>query len=409
MIARNRSTASHGTWTRSQYLSTAAGMSGSFVAIGLARFAYTPLIPPLIEQRWFGASDAVALGAANLAGYLAGAVLGRFIAASLSNRTTLRLFMVVASVAFFACAYPLSATWFFVWRFLSGFAGGILMVLVATTILPHIPAPRRGFVSGMIFSGIGLGIAASGTIIPELLEIGLRETWIGLSVLSIILTAASWLGWPSSMPDSVTQPKQISRRNDSSGPIVLLYCQYALNALGIVPAMILLVDYLVRGLHSTAQVGDAYWILYGFSAAAGPVICGITADRIGFRSAYRAALFLQSLAGLLLATSSSTIPMVIGTSIFGAFTTGVVPLVLGRTQEIVRVDHAAQRQAWSYATTAFALFQAAGAFGYSYLFAYSEQNYSLLFAISGGFLMLAFLLDFIRTRDRSPAETPLSS
>ena len=54
-----------------------AGLCASLVAIGLARFAYTPLIPPLIQAHWFTSSQAVTLGAANFAGYLAGALLGR--------------------------------------------------------------------------------------------------------------------------------------------------------------------------------------------------------------------------------------------------------------------------------------------------------------------------------------------
>lgn len=43
-----------------------AGLCVSLVGIGLARFAYTPLIPPMIEAHWFVASDVVYLGAANL-------------------------------------------------------------------------------------------------------------------------------------------------------------------------------------------------------------------------------------------------------------------------------------------------------------------------------------------------------
>ena len=54
---------------------TLAGLCGSFVAIGLARFAYTPLIPALIQAHWFTSSQAVTLGAANFAGYLLGAGL----------------------------------------------------------------------------------------------------------------------------------------------------------------------------------------------------------------------------------------------------------------------------------------------------------------------------------------------
>jgi MFS family permease len=110
MSARQTATAHDNALSRSQWFATIAGMSGSFVTIGLARFAYTPLIPSLIERQWFTPSDAVTLGAANLAGYLAGAQLGRPVAVSLSNRTSLRLFMVMATLALFACAFPLSTT-----------------------------------------------------------------------------------------------------------------------------------------------------------------------------------------------------------------------------------------------------------------------------------------------------------
>ncbi len=67
------------------------------------------------------------------------------------------------------------------WRLLSGIAGGAIMVLVAATILPWVPREREGVASGAIFLGVGVGIAASGTLVPALLaHTGLRGTWIGL-------------------------------------------------------------------------------------------------------------------------------------------------------------------------------------------------------------------------------------
>ncbi|MFP3747826.1 YbfB/YjiJ family MFS transporter, partial [Achromobacter sp. SIMBA_011] len=86
---------------------------------------------------------------------LLGALLGRPIAHALTNRHALRVLMATATIAFFACAFPLSVAWFFAWRLASGVAGGAIMVLVATSILPHVPPARRGFVSGMIFLGLG--------------------------------------------------------------------------------------------------------------------------------------------------------------------------------------------------------------------------------------------------------------
>ncbi|PRX36175.1 putative MFS family arabinose efflux permease [Paraburkholderia sp. BL18I3N2] len=378
---------------------TLAGLCGSLVAIGLARFAYTPLIPSLIQAHWFTSSQAVTLGAANFAGYLVGALIGRPLASALSNRSALRMLMAVVTAAFFACAYPLSVSWFFAWRLLSGISGGAIMVLVATSILPHIPVPRRGFVSGMIFLGLGLGIAASGTLIPQLLHYGLQTTWIGLGVVALVLTAVSWFGWPSTNPPAPVAPSGTHHAVRPHGlTLRVLYAQYAANALGLVPAMVLLVDYIARGLGRGAAIGADYWVLYGLAAIAGPVICGNVADRIGFGKAYRVGLLLQAAAVAMLAFSGSTLVLVASTVILGIFTPGIVPLTLGRIHELVPHDHIEQRAAWSRATTAFALFQALGGYGYSYLFSHTHNDYALIFACGAAALTLAYIGDLIASR-----------
>src|SRR5918993_1356796 len=101
---------------------TLAALCAILVGIGLARFAYTPLIPALVEAAWFTPAQAAYLGAANLAGYLAGALLGRAMAARIPVPILLRAMMLAAAISFFACAYPLPFAWFFLWRFASGVA-----------------------------------------------------------------------------------------------------------------------------------------------------------------------------------------------------------------------------------------------------------------------------------------------
>lgn len=71
------------------------------------------------------------------------------------------------------------------------------MVLAAPTVLPYASAARRGLASGVIFMGVGAGVAASGTLAPLLLQEGLRETWFGFGALSLLLTAIAWSGWPT--------------------------------------------------------------------------------------------------------------------------------------------------------------------------------------------------------------------
>lgn len=375
-----------------------AGLCASLVGIGLARFGYTPLIPPLIEAHWFAAQDVVYLGAANLVGYLVGALAGRPLAARLTARTTLRLMMMLASLAFFACAFPLSVGWFFVWRLLSGVSGGIIMVLVASTVLPHVPPERRGMASGAIFLGVGVGIAASGTVVPMLLGVGLRETWLGLGALALTLSVASWFCWPHGAQVGVAPADASSGAPPAGASLDLrvLYIQYALMAIGLVPLMVFLVDYVARGLGWGTHTAALFWIAYGSGAIAGPMLYGLLADRIGPARTGRLALLLQAIVIGVMMLSTNFIVLIAATVVVGSFPPGIVPIVLGRIHQILPGDTHAQSAVWSRATTVFALFQALAGYGYSYLFAQSGGDHRLLMGIGAGALLIAVLADGVK-------------
>jgi predicted MFS family arabinose efflux permease len=372
---------------------TLAGLCATLVGIGLARFAYTPLIPALIDGGWFTPAQAAYLGAANLAGYLAGALLARPMATRISAPLVLRAMMLLATATFFACAAPLSFSWFFVWRFASGLSGGILMVLAAPTVLSCVPLSRRGLAGGVIFTGVGLGIAASGTLVPPMLRWGLFETWIALGALASLLTIVAWGGWPRERVRPAPTPQD---RPPWSPVLKALYLQYALNAAGLVPHMVFLVDFLARGLGQGLDVGARYWVLFGLGAMAGPVLTGHLGDRIGFGAALRLAFVVQALCIGWLAITDNTIVLSVSSVVVGAFVPGIVSLVLGRVHELVPNDPRRQQAAWSLTTVAFALGQASGAYGLSFLFE-RGGGYELLFALGAGALVLALSLDLAVT------------
>jgi hypothetical protein len=81
--------------------------------------------------------------------------------------------------------------------------------------------------------------------------------------------------------------------------------------------------------------------------------------------------------------------------IVGGFTPGIVPLVIGRIHELIPHSAASQRAAWAQATTTFALFQAAGAYGLSYLFAHSGGDYALLFVIGAVAVVAALAIELV--------------
>lgn len=377
---------------------TLAGLCATLVGIGLARFAYTPLLPVLITEGWFPASQAAYLGAANLAGYLGGALCARPLARRGGAPRVLRGMMALVTVAFFACALPLSFAWFFLWRFAAGVAGGALMVLAAPTVLPHVPPARRGLAGGAIFTGVGLGIMASGTVVPLLLQAGLVETWCGLGVLSLLLTALAWSGWPATEPP----PPGAPRRAPAAVPLLALYVAYALNATGLVPHMVFLVDFVARGLGQGIHAGARYWVLFGLGAVVGPMLAGALADRIGFGPALRLALVIQAAAVALPTVTADPLWLAVSSLVVGAAVPGVVPLVLGRVHELVPGDAEGQRAAWSVTTMAFALGQAAGAYGLAFLFA-SGGRYTTLFAVGAAALTLGLVIDLTaRLAGRKP-------
>ena len=377
--------------TSSSALPIFAGLCASLVGIGLARFAYTPLIPSLIQAQWFSANDVVYLGAANLVGYLIGALLGRPIARQLGNKNALRLMMLLVTAAFFACAFPLSVSWFFGWRLLSGITGGAIMVLVAATVLPHVPASRKGLASGAIFLGIGLGIAGSGTIVPPLLGLGLQATWLGLGGLSLLLTALSWFGWPADLPHAIAT-HEVVPVEPTPPAVYLLFGQYAFMAAGLVPAMVFLVDYVARGLGAGAHMGARVWVMYGLGAIVGPVSYGFLADRLGARTGIRLVLVVQVIALGLLAFSHTFMALAVLAVIIGSFPPGIVPLALARVHELVP-DHHRQQIAWSRATVSFATFQALAGFAYSALFNATGGHHAWLFMIAAGAITVAVLLE----------------
>ena len=376
---------------------TVAGFCASLVGIGLARFAYTPLLPAIVSAHWFDASMAAYLGAANLAGYLAGALAGRPIAARVSVAATLRGMMLLATIAFVACAYPVSFAWFFAWRFLAGLSGGALMVLAAPAVLPHVPASRRGMAGGVIFMGVGIGIAASGTVVPLLLQRSLHATWIGLAVLSFALTAIAWKGWPTEAAAgavSAAPTHRSVRRTPRSRTLRALYVEYALNAAGWVPHMIFLVDFVARGLGRGLAVGAEYWVLFGIGATVGPLFAGALADRVGFGRALRIAFVLQIGGVAIPALGLGAWWLMMSSVVVGAFVTGTVPLVLGRVHELLEHHPAQRNPAWRTATVGFALCQALAAYGLSFLFSHDGGDYRLLFAIGTAAMLIALAVDF---------------
>jgi predicted MFS family arabinose efflux permease len=384
---------------------TLAGAAAMLVGVGLGRFAYTPLIPAVVSAGWFDGGGAAYVGAANLAGYFAGALVAhRFAGAGAANM--LRGMMLLVGLSFLACAWPLSFWWVFAWRFLAGAAGAVCMVLAAPLVLKAVPAHRLGLAGGLIFAGVGAGIIASGTLVPFLLEQSLEATWLALGGLCLAITAGVWCLWRED--DSSPQDKSAARLSSSpaavSANVWPILVQYGLIAAALVPHMIFLVDYVARGLGEGLVAGAIYWVLFGFAAFAGPVLTGRLADWVGFRRAFQGGLVAHIACTAWLAVSESSAALILSSLVAGAAVPGFTALALGRVRQVLGGPD--QQIAWGRATLAFALMQAAAGFGCSALFDW-QGSYTLLFAAGAGAALIAVLIDILwpdRARTGDPSK-----
>ncbi len=182
--------------------------------------------------------------------------------------------------------------WFFAWRLLSGVAGGLVMILAPATVLAQVPAARRGLAGGLIVTGVGLGIAASGTLVPLLIRWGLTEAWLGLALAGLLLTALAWGAWPAT---AAAAPAGGAARR--FGAVCL---SYGLCAVGLAPHMVFLVDYVARGQGRGLGAGSLAWVVFGVGALCGPVTAGRLVDRVGPERAFRLVLGLEAVAVSLL-------------------------------------------------------------------------------------------------------------
>jgi predicted MFS family arabinose efflux permease len=182
-----------------------------------------------------------------------------------------------------------------------------------------------------------------------------------------------------------------------------LYAIYALNAFALVPHMVFLVDYVARGMGQGLDSGTHYWALFGIGAIIGPLLAGRLADRHGYRATLTVALLLELLFIGLPALLSGPIALIASSLVVGACTIGIVPVVLGRTREILRHHPAAQPHAWLTATASFALLQATGAYAFSFLLAWSGGDYRLLFGLGAAAIAMALALGIMTA---GPATAP---
>lgn len=304
------------------------GICAMMAAMGVGRFAYTPILPVMQQALPFSDAAAGALASVNYAGYLLGAIATIFLSPAGGQIGRLRLSLLVNILT--TAGMGLTAD-FWIWsllRFVSGFSSAGVFVLASGAVLEVLVRHQRLTWSGFLYGGVGAGIALTGLAVPPLAAAwGWRGTWLGLSVAATLLGLGTWR-W---LRQGATAGERRPAAPDAgaSGRILSwLTAAYFLEGLGYIVTGTFLVAQVQR-LPGLAGHGAGAWVLVGLAAVPSCFLWARLARRIGFPTALVLAHGVQAAGIVLPALWPGMIGIYSGALLFGGTMLGIVTLSLG--------------------------------------------------------------------------------
>ena len=319
-----------------------AGAATLMVGMGIGRFSYAPLMPALIRSDALSVAEAGYVGAFNLAGYLVGALVTPAVRARFREAAILKVCLWLSLACLAASIAPWGFAWLAFWRFLVGCTVAVMMIGALALVTRSAPAERLGRATGIVFTGVGVGILFAGSMVPILLRDGLAMAWAGLAALGAVGVVVGQWGW--SAADAPPAPAPSGRAPLTPG-IARLVIGQGMFSSGMVPYSIYGVDYAVRGLGHDISFGGLLWALFGLGALTGTLLWGRLADRIGFGAGLSAVFAVLAVALLLPVAWAAPMVLVVSFYVFGT-QPGVSAIASGRAHQIVGPGHMALVWRW---------------------------------------------------------------
>lgn len=165
-------------------------MIGLAVALGVGRFAFTPLLPLMLADGSIGLKAGSWLASANYAGYFAGAVSCAALRVAPARMVRFGLAATVLLTAAMGVGHLLPA-WLAV-RFVAGVVSAWTFVFVSQWGLRRLAELHAPEWSGVIYAGPGVGIVLTGLIGSALAGHRAAFGWLGFAALSAGLSIAIW-------------------------------------------------------------------------------------------------------------------------------------------------------------------------------------------------------------------------
>jgi len=307
-------------------------------AMGVGRFAYTPLLPPLREALAWSLAEAGDVASANFLGYLVGALL----AAPCAQRRT-RAGWLLAGMVGSALTTAIGAlsdgfsAWLLI-RFLSGVASAFCLVLGTAMIVEYLVDRQRPGLVALHFAGVGIGIVLSVAVIEGIRWSGgeVHAQWGGLGLVTALLLAWSWSvlrRLPAAGHAPTTGGQQAAAQPTARPALTRLVIAYGLFGFGYVVTATFIVA-MARDLDHAMLLEPLTWAVVGLLAAPSIAVWQHLARRSGIFTALRIAYAVEAAGVLLAGYGSGALALLLGGALLGATFMGITALGLGAAREI---------------------------------------------------------------------------
>lgn len=306
-----------------------AGIFSLLLTLGVARFAYTPLLPLMQQQAGLGVAEAGWLAAINYAGYLSGALLAMLGGDLVLKDRLYRLGLVVAVASTAMMGLSNDFTIWAISRYLAGLSSAAGMLFGAGLVLNWLIRHGHRSELGIHYSGVGLGVVLCSAAVAWMGDhLDWRGQWLALTVLGGLLAIPA-LAWLPAPPRSVASQGAQTWQDSPPSPafLRLFMAAYFCAGIGYVVSTTFIVA-IVERLPGLAGQGKWAFLAIGIAAAPASIVWDFVARRVGDLNALITAALLQ-IAGILLPLAGGGLATTLaGALLFGGTFVGIVSLVL---------------------------------------------------------------------------------
>ncbi len=306
-----------------------AGIFSLILALGVARFAYTPLLPLMQQQAGLGLAEAGWLAAINYAGYLSGALLASMISDLHLKDRLYRAGMIVAIASTLLMGLTDNLWVWLLSRYIAGLSSAAAMLFGTGLILNWLMRHQHRPELGIHFAGIGLGIAGCSSAVWLMSpEFDWRQQWFVFTAIACLLAipALRWLPAPDN--SGLTRSGQKLEDSPPSPLFLRLFmAAYFCAGVGYVVSATFIVA-IINQLPGMAGHGAKIFLAIGIGAAPACISWDFIARRTGELNALILAAILQIVGILLPLAVDGLIPAIFAALLFGSTFVGMVSLVL---------------------------------------------------------------------------------